>query len=66
LIHGSNPNTSEDRFRCAFICHYVPESSAEVSRWYRPLLRFNGEEVSIDDATGGGPCGSVPEATAAH
>ena len=62
LIHGSFPNKSRDRFRCAFICHYVPENSAEVSRGYRPLLRFNGEEATgIHDATGGGPCG-VPDA----
>jgi phytanoyl-CoA hydroxylase len=66
VIHGSNPNTSRDRFRCAFICHYVPRSSEEASRWYRPLLRFNGEEALIHDATGGGPCGTVPEAKAAH
>jgi phytanoyl-CoA hydroxylase len=66
LIHGSYPNSSADRFRRAFICHYVPAGSAEVSRWYRPLLRFNGEEVQIADATGGGPCGSVPEAKGPH
>jgi ectoine hydroxylase-related dioxygenase (phytanoyl-CoA dioxygenase family) len=66
LIHGSNPNASRDRFRCAFICHYVPKSSAETSRFYRPLLQFNGKEAFVEDATGGGPCGTVPEAAAAH
>ena len=66
VIHGSTPNSSADRFRRAFICHYVPQSSEEVSRWYRPLLRFDGEEILIDDATGGGPCGNVPEAMSAH
>jgi ectoine hydroxylase-related dioxygenase (phytanoyl-CoA dioxygenase family) len=66
VIHGSYPNDSEDRFRRAFICHYVPASSAEVSRWYRPLYRFNGEEVLIDDATGGGPCGTVETVTTTH
>lgn len=59
LIHGSYPNKS-DHFRRAFICHYVPANSTEVSHWYRPLLRFNGEEVLVADATGGGPCG-VPQ-----
>ncbi|HZT41034.1 MAG TPA: phytanoyl-CoA dioxygenase family protein [Chthonomonadaceae bacterium] len=65
LIHGSYPNQSE-RFRRAFICHYVPAASAEVSRGYRPLLRFNGEEVAMNDATGGGPCGVPHENLAPH
>lgn len=65
LIHGSYPNKSA-RFRRAFICHYVPAASAEVSRGYRPLLRFNGEEVALDDATGGGPCGVPHENLAPH
>ena len=64
VIHGSAPNTSRDRFRRAFICHYLPARSAEVSHWYRPLLTFDGEEVQIPDATGGGPCGT-PEAAGA-
>lgn len=65
VIHGSYPNRS-DRFRRAFICHYVPAGSMEVSRGYRPLLRFNGEEVSMNDATGGGPCGVPHDAAAPH
>ncbi len=65
LIHGSYPNHS-NRFRRAFICHYVPAGSVEVSHWYRPLLRFNGEEVFIADAAGGGPCGIPQEATGPH
>ncbi len=66
LIHGSYTNTSPDRFRRAFICHYIPRSSAEVSHWYRPLYAFDGTEVSVSDATGGGPCGTVELATAPH
>lgn len=66
LIHGSYPNASRERFRRAFICHYVPGGSVETSHWYRPLLRFNGEEVFIAEATGGGPCGRVEEATGPH
>jgi hypothetical protein len=56
VIHGSYPNTSKDRFRRAFICHYVPKESAEVSQWYH-CLDFEGNPVSIPDATMGGPCG---------
>lgn len=57
LIHGSLPNTSADRFRRAFICHYVPRASAEVSHWYE-CLDWDGKPVGFDNATGGGPCGN--------
>ena len=66
LIHGSYPNRSADRFRRAFICHYLPRASVEASHWYRPMLRFNGEEVFIEDATGGGPCGVPQPDTGPH
>lgn len=59
VIHGSYPNRSRDRFRRAFICHYVPRGSEEVAHWYRPLLTFDGAEVAMPAATGGGPCGTV-------
>ncbi len=59
LIHGSDPNGTADRFRRSFICHYLGESARELSRWYRPIYRFDGSEVGIGDATGGGPCGDV-------
>ena len=56
VIHGSYPNTSTSRFRRAFICHYVPEKSAELSQGYSSL-RFDGTPVAIPAAVGGGPCG---------
>ena len=62
IIHGSYPNTSKDRFRRSFICHYVPRACAQVSQGYRPLLTFRGEVVTKADATGGGPCGTMQEA----
>lgn len=67
VIHGSSPNSSADRFRRAFICHYVPRASAEVSRGYRPLYDFKGNIVDdeIGDAVGGGPCGT-PEPASPH
>ena len=58
IIHGSSPNTSADRFRRSLIFHYVPAGCAEVSDFYRPLLRFDGSEVERAVATGGGPCGT--------
>lgn len=58
LIHGSYPNRSRDRFRRAFICHYIPMSSTEAAAMYKPILRFNGEEAGhVAEAVGGGPCG---------
>jgi ectoine hydroxylase-related dioxygenase (phytanoyl-CoA dioxygenase family) len=62
VIHGSYPNTSRDRFRRAFICHYVPRSTAELSKWYRTPMSFDGAVHAIADATGGGPCGNVQPA----
>lgn len=56
VIHGSYPNISENRFRRAFICHYVPRSSAEVSHFYR-CVDFENAPIPFPQATGGGPCG---------
>jgi phytanoyl-CoA hydroxylase len=67
LIHGSYPNTSKTRFRRSFICHYVPETSSEMSQWYRIPTRFFDEKViDIPHAAGGGPCGTVEEAKGPH
>ena len=62
VIHGSYPNTSKDRFRRSLICHYVPKSCIEVARGYHPLLDFEGNVVSREFATGGGPCGTFTDA----
>jgi len=58
LVHGSQPNTSTDCFRRSFICHYIGRSSERISKWYRPILTMDGEEVTIEESTGGGPCGT--------
>ncbi|HEY8458158.1 MAG TPA: phytanoyl-CoA dioxygenase family protein [Actinopolymorphaceae bacterium] len=58
LVHGSGPNTTTDRFRRSFICHYVGEQSCErISRWYKPLT-MDGSPVSLPESIGGGPCGT--------
>ncbi len=57
LVHGSGPNRTTDRFRRSFICHYIGRSAERMSTWYRPILTFRGEEVTIDANIGGGPCG---------
>lgn len=58
LVHGSKPNTSTHRFRRSLIFHYVPRSSREVAQFYQPLITAAGEEIMIDESTGGGPCGN--------
>ena len=42
VVHGSGPNRSRERFRRAFICHYLPRASSEIAKWYRPLFAFAG------------------------
>jgi ectoine hydroxylase-related dioxygenase (phytanoyl-CoA dioxygenase family) len=67
VIHGSLPNRSVNRFRRAFICHYMPESATEIGHWYRPLLSFDGTVVEgVHDASGGGPCGTMGDAAGPH
>ena len=61
VIHGSYPNTSKSRFRRSLICHYVPQSCVEISKGYHPLLDMAGTVVSRENATGGGPCGTLAE-----
>jgi phytanoyl-CoA hydroxylase len=58
LVHGSQPNSSKDRFRRSFICHYIGRSSDRISKFYRPILTMEGEEVGIEESVGGGPCGT--------
>ena len=58
VIHGSTPNSSADRFRRSLIAHYVPRDSQELAHWYRSPMTFDGEVISISEATGGGPCGT--------
>jgi phytanoyl-CoA hydroxylase len=57
LIHGSYPNTSPDRFRRALIGHYVVGEAQQVARFYHPVLRMDGTEVTLDVSEAGGPCG---------
>lgn len=57
MVHGSNPNTSSERFRRSLIFHYIPQGSKEVARFYNPLITPSGEELSIAAAADGGACG---------
>ncbi|AXK46299.1 phytanoyl-CoA dioxygenase family protein [Brachybacterium saurashtrense] len=57
LVHGSQPNTSTDRYRRSLILHYIPEGSREVAASYQPLLDAHGDEVRIEESEYGGQCG---------
>lgn len=57
VIHGSYPNRSSDRFRRSFICHYVGGSCERIAKYYHPLYRREGAQVSLAVNQDGGPCG---------
>ena len=57
LVHGSYPNSTADRFRCALIGHYIVGEAEAVAKWYHPVLRMDRTEVEIGVSERGGPCG---------
>jgi phytanoyl-CoA hydroxylase len=61
MIHGSNPNTSKDRFRRSLIGHYVLGDAEAVSRFYFPVYRMDRTIVDLKINDGGGKCGEWVE-----
>jgi len=57
LVHGSYPNTSQDRFRRALIGHYVEERAEQMGGFYQPVLRMDGTAFELPPAPDSGPCG---------
>lgn len=57
VIHGSYPNRSRDRFRRAFIGHYVGRSIRRIAHFYNPLYTTDGQAVTVEVNPWGGPCG---------
>ncbi|GAA1726638.1 phytanoyl-CoA dioxygenase family protein [Isoptericola hypogeus] len=57
VVHGSGPNTTTDRFRRSFICHYAPGSTRRIHGGY-PTARLSGQRLQLPEAEGGGPCGT--------
>lgn len=51
-IHGSTPNSTTDRFRRAFICHYVPASTTGMNEHYYPLHDFEGNALEREKISG--------------
>jgi ectoine hydroxylase-related dioxygenase (phytanoyl-CoA dioxygenase family) len=61
VIHGSNPNTSKDRFRRSLISHYVIGDCDAVGKWYFPVYRMDQTQVEFNVNEGGGKCGEWVE-----
>ncbi len=47
IVHGSQPNTTSDRFRRALIGHYVQGTAEQVAKGYQPLWRMDGSRLEI-------------------
>ena len=57
LVHGSYPNTTNDRFRRSLIGHYIEGRASQVTKFDQPVLRMDGTPFTLADSPGGGPCG---------
>lgn len=57
VIHGSFPNSTEDRFRRSLIGHYIVAEAQKVNAFYHPVLRFDGSEATLEATAGNEPCG---------
>jgi len=57
IVHGSYPNTSQDRFRRALIGHYVEGQAQAVWQWYHPVLRMDGTPLDFGHSPDGNTCG---------
>lgn len=57
LIHGSFPNISQNRFRRSLIGHYLVGEAEKVAKYYHPVLRMDGSEVTLGVSERGGACG---------
>ena len=58
IIHGSYPNSTSNRFRCALVGHYIEGQAERVAEFDHPVLRMDGTvatEISI--SPNGGECG---------
>ena len=57
LVHGSQPNRSDGRFRRSFIGHYVGRSAERIGEYYR-TVSMRGDRVALAESEGAGPCGT--------
>ena len=61
LVHGSYPNTSQDRFRRSLIGHYIEAKAERVTKFDQPVFKMDGTAFEIADVEDGGPCGVFVE-----
>jgi phytanoyl-CoA hydroxylase len=57
VIHGSYPNRSKERFRRAFIGHYVGKSTEKIGKHYNDLYTHDGQILHKEENDDDGPCG---------
>jgi phytanoyl-CoA hydroxylase len=57
LVHGSEPNRTDDRFRRSLIGHYVHAEARRVAAYYHPALAMDGTPLPLEVSPDGGPCG---------
>lgn len=57
IVHGSLPNTTDDRFRRSLIAHYIEGDSEKVAQWYHPVYRMDGTTVELGVSDKGSQCG---------
>ena len=57
IVHGSYPNTTQNRFRRSLIGHYIEGQAEQVAQFYHPALRMDGSLLTLNISQGGGTCG---------
>lgn len=57
VVHGSTPNSTDDRFRRSLIGHYIQGDAEQVSKFYHPALTMDGNPLELEVSEGGGSCG---------
>jgi phytanoyl-CoA hydroxylase len=57
LVHGSFPNTTQNRFRRSLIGHYIVGDAEKVGEFYHPVLRMDGSVVDLDKSEQSTTCG---------
>ena len=57
LVHGSFPNSTDDRFRRSLIAHYIEGDSQKVGQHYHPVFKMDGSQVGVGVSEMGSECG---------
>jgi phytanoyl-CoA hydroxylase len=57
IVHGSFPNTTQDRFRRSLVAHYIEGDAVAVSKSYQPAYRLDGRPLELEASLGGSTCG---------